>query len=223
MRWLLARTFLGSAFLFMQLALVSPLRAQGVRIEEVGKSPVEAKFHTDGRVRMNLCPGGIEIVGVEDHVLRVSYPSGDDVKVRIDASDDRADIKLSGCPHNNFKAKIEIPKSTALYIRMMAGQLDIREVTGDKDVELSFGQLNVDIGKRDQYAHVDASVNTGQVEAAAFNISKGGLFRSFDQSGPGTREASAARACGSRPGGITVIKRIELDVLCALRGLSSRS
>lgn len=172
--------------LMLIVAAAASIQAQDVRVEEVGRSPVEAKFPAGGQIRMGLCPGGIEVVGTDDDVLRVSYhPKRDDVRVRINASGDRADLKMTGCPHNNFTVRIEIPKSTALYVRMMAGQLDVRDVTGDKDVELSFGQLNVDLGKPEQYGHVDASVNTGQVEAAAFNISKGGLFRSFDQSGPG--------------------------------------
>jgi hypothetical protein len=160
--------------------------AQDVRIEEVGKSPVEAKFPAGGQIRMDLCPGGIELVGTDDQVVRVSYhPERDDVRVRINASGDRGDLKLSGCPRNNFKVRIEIPKSTGLYVRMMAGQLDVQDITGDKDVELHFGQLNLDVGKPEQYGHVDASVNSGQLEAGAFNVSKGGLFRSFDQTGPG--------------------------------------
>jgi len=160
--------------------------AQDVRIEEVGKSPVEAKFPAGGQIRMDLCPGGIELVGTDDQVVRVSYhPERDDVRVRINASGDRGDLKLTGCPHNNFKVRIEIPKSTGLYVRMMAGQLDVQDITGDKDVELHFGQLNLDVGKPEQYGHVDASVNSGQLEAGAFNVSKGGLFRSFDQTGPG--------------------------------------
>jgi hypothetical protein len=173
--------------IFIALLLLTALVfAQDTRIEEVGKSPVEAKFPAGGLIRMDLCSSGMEVLGTDEPVVRVSYhPERDDVKVRFNASGDRADLKLSGCPHNNFKAKIEIPKSTALYVRMTAGQLDVRDVTGDKDVELSFGQLNLDIGKPEQYGHVDASVNSGQVEAAAFNVSKGGLFRSFNQSGPG--------------------------------------
>src|SRR5690349_1466099 len=164
MRILFAMLLLNTAFAF----------SQDVRIEEVGKSPVEAKFPNGGQLRMDLCPGGIEVVGTDDHVLRVSYhPERDDVRIRINASGDRGDLKLTGCPHNNFKVRIEIPKSTGLYVRMMAGQLDVQDITGDKDVELHFGQLNLDIGKPEQYGHVDASVNSGQVEAAAFNVSKG--------------------------------------------------
>jgi hypothetical protein len=68
---------------------------------------------------------------------------------------------------------------------MFAGQMDVFDVEGDKDTELSFGQLNIDVGKPEQYGRVDASVNSGQLQADAFDVSKGGLFRSFDRTGPG--------------------------------------
>lgn len=172
--------------LFALVLITSALTwAQDMRVDENG-SPVEAKFPAGGRVRLDLCPSGAEIDGTDDPIIRVSYhPERNDVRVRINASGDRADVRVTGCPHNNFKIRIEVPKSTSLYARMMAGQLDVRDVTGDKDVEISFGQLNVDMGEPDQYGHVDASVNTGQVNAAAFNVSKGGLFRSFDHDGHG--------------------------------------
>jgi hypothetical protein len=160
--------------------------AQDAKIDELGKSPVEAKFVSGGRVRMDLCSSGIEIIGTDNPALRVSYyPERDHVRVRLEISGDRADLRLTGCTHNNFHARIEIPKSSGLYVRMLAGQLDVNEVTGDKDIELSFGQLDVDVGKTDEYARVDASVNSGQISASAFDVEKGGLFRSFNQSGPG--------------------------------------
>lgn len=173
------------------------LPAQDVNLDKTGDSPVEAKFSSGGRIRMDLCSSGVEVVGTNDHALRVSYhPESDNLRVRIRVSGDRADLRLTGCPRNNFQARIEIPKSSALYVRMFAGQLDVRDVTGDKDVELSFGQLNLDIGKPETIAHVDASVNTGQVEASAFAVSKGGLFRSFDRSGPGQYRVHAHVGAG---------------------------
>ena len=169
--------------LLLTAAFVS---AQDAKIDELGKSPVETKFVSGGRIRMDLCSSGIEIVGTDDSAVRVSYhPERDNVRVRLQISGDHADLRLSGCPHNNFQARIEIPKSSSLYVRMMAGQLDVRDVTGDKDVELSFGQLNVEVGKTEQYARVDASVNSGEINASAFTVDKGGLFRSFSQKGPG--------------------------------------
>ena len=160
--------------------------AQDVKVDEVGKTPVQTKFVSGGRVRMELCPSGIEIIGTDQRALRVSYyPERGDARVRIQISGDTADLRLTHCPHNNFRARIEIPKSSALYVRMFAGQLDVNDVIGDKDVELTFGQLNLDIGKSDDYGRVDASVNSGQINAVAFHVEKGGLFRSFDQHGPG--------------------------------------
>ena len=182
------------ALLLLSAAFVS---AQDAKIDELGKSPIETKFVSGGRIRMDLCSSGIEIVGTDDPTVRVSYhPERDNVRVRLQISGDRADLRLTGCPHNNFQARIEIPKASALYVRMMAGQLDVRDVTGDKDVELSFGQLNLDVGKTEQYARVDASVNSGQIDASAFAVSKGGLFRSFDQKGPGRYRVHAHVGAG---------------------------
>jgi hypothetical protein len=160
--------------------------AQDVKVDEFGKSPVEAKFVSGGHIRMDFCSSGIQVVGTDEAAVRVSYhPERESVRVRLQISGDRADLRLTGCPHNNFQARIEIPKSSALYVRMLAGQLDVDDVSGDKDIELSFGQLNVDVGKTEQYARVDASVNSGEINASAFDVEKGGLFRSFDQRGPG--------------------------------------
>jgi hypothetical protein len=171
--------------------------AQDAKIDERGSSPIEAKFVSGGRIRMSMCSSGIEIVGTDDSALRVAYhPERDSVRVRMQISGDRADLRLTGCPHNNFQARIEIPKTSALYVRMFAGQLDVSDVTGDKDVELTFGQLSLDVGKTEQYARVDASVNSGQIDALAFAVSKGGLFRSFDQRGPGKYRVHAHVGAG---------------------------
>ena len=135
---------------------------------------------------MGLCPGDIQLVGTNDSMLRVSYhPERDDVRVRLEVVGDHATLKIGGCPHNNFHVRIELPKSSGLYVRMLAGQLGVRDIIGDKDVELSFGQMSVDVGKAEDYRHVDASVNSGEIDASAFEVNKGRLFRSFDKSGPG--------------------------------------
>jgi hypothetical protein len=170
--------------LFMVLCFGTALAAaQDAKIDKTGNDPVEARFQPTGHIRMELCPGGIELVGNNQPVLRVSDFRGD-VRVRIGVTGDHAELRLSGCQHN-FRARIELPKSSSLYVRMFAGQLDVRDITGDKNIELSFGQLNIDAGKSVDYASVDASVNSGAIDASPFDVHKGGLFRSFDQSGPG--------------------------------------
>lgn len=182
------------ALLCLSTAVVS---AQDVKVDRTGDSPVEAKFAPGGRIRMSICPGGIDLVGTNDAVVRVSYhPNGGDVRVRIEVTGDRADLRLTGCPHNNFRARIEVPKSSGLYVRMFAGQLNVDQITGDKDVELTFGQMNIEAGKPASYANVDASVNSGAIDADAFDVHKGGLFRSFERSGPGNLHLHAHIGAG---------------------------
>lgn len=156
---------------------------QQAQIDRTGDAPVEAKFAANGHIRMTLCPGGIELTGSDEPMLRVSTDR--DARVRLNVSGDQADLRISECPSNNFRVYVQLPKSSALHVRMFAGQLDVRGVTGDKDIELTFGQLNIDAGKSEEYAKVDASVSSGAIDADPFDVHKGGLFRSFDQSGPG--------------------------------------
>ena len=179
------RLFLLFALAFNTALLV----AQEARVEEIGKSPVEAKFAPGGQVRLQLCSSGVDVLGKEDGMLRVSYvtrhENDDDVRIRIRVRGDEAALKVAGCPHNNFRMTIEVPRSSSLHVRMFAGELNIRDVTGDKDVELHFGQLTMDIGDPSNYARVEASVSSGDLEARSFDVSKGGLFRSFARTGPG--------------------------------------
>jgi hypothetical protein len=107
------------------------------------------------------------------------------VKVEIKPATSTADVYVSRTPNNNFSATIEVPRQSNLHVRLSAGQLDVEDVEGDKDIEIWAGQLDIEIPHPEAYGRRDASVLAGSVEASAFNISKGGLFRSFHEQGPG--------------------------------------
>jgi hypothetical protein len=168
---------------------------QGKVLEATGGNPVEADFTSGGLVRMNLCSSGVSIKGTNKDRLRVTFlanasSSASDVHVRLrtpgnSSSSNSAELQIQGCPHNNFKITVEVPKTSDLHVRMFAGQLEVAGVTGNKDLEMHAGQLDVEINKVSEYAHVDGSVNTGQVDAQPWDTSKGGLFRSFSKEGSG--------------------------------------
>ena len=63
--------------------------------------------------------------------------------------------------------------------------MQVEGITGNKDVELHAGELTVAIGNPSEYARLDVSVSTGELDAAPFDVSKGGLFRSFNKQGNG--------------------------------------
>ena len=175
------------------LTFVSALSiAQDVNLEKIGETPVMAKLASGSQIRMDVCPSQLDVTGSDENQVRVSYYGSDrddrddnDVKVRLQVSGNHADLGVSGCPHNNFHLRVEVPKSSNLYVRMFAGQFNLFGITGDKDVELHAGQLTMEVGKAEDYFRVDASLLTGDLQASAFSVSKSGLFRSFEQGGPG--------------------------------------
>lgn len=151
---------------------------------------VQQAFASGGAVRLHLEAGGYTIKPTDLGSIVVTYPANSDgpskkVKVEIKPSASRADIYVRNTPHNNFQATIEVPRHSNLWVRLTAGQLDIEDVEGDKDIEMWAGRINLAVPHPDAYGHRDASVLAGSLEASAFNLSKGGLFRSFREQGPG--------------------------------------
>lgn len=150
---------------------------------------LERDFAGGGSVRIKLSPGGHEIRGTPDNKIRVSWAT----KKPEDMRKARVDVKITGTsatiqshgPKSDFRVVIEIPMRTSLHARMTAGELDVVGIRGDQDVQLRFGDLEIQVGYTGDFNHVDGSVTMGGLEASAFQVSKGGMWRSFKWSGAG--------------------------------------
>lgn len=150
----------------------------------------QQKFSPGGTIRLHLESGGYTITPVdsENIVITCQAPSQDrlkNVRVTIEPAGTTANVYVRNTPNGNFTATIEVPRRSNLWVRLTAGALNVGEVEGDKDLELNAGSVVVDIPRPQEYGHRDASVTTGSIAASAFEVSKGGLFRSFSQQGPG--------------------------------------
>jgi hypothetical protein len=149
----------------------------------------QEKFISGGTIRMHLEGGAYTIRPSDVDTITVSCKGSDErlrhVKTKIKIAGSRADVSVTDTPHNNFTAMIEVPRRSDLWIRLSAGDLHVEPVVGSKDLELHAGELTVDVPHPQEYGHRDAGVWTGSVDASAFEVSKGGLFRSFEQDGPG--------------------------------------
>jgi hypothetical protein len=151
---------------------------------------VQQKFISGAEIRMHLEAGGYTISAGDGENIRVTYQANAEeqlkrVRVEIKRNPTSADIYVSDTPNNNFKATIEVPRRSDLWVRLSAGELIVEDVEGDKNLEVRAGRIQVDVPHPEQYGHRNASVLTGSIAASAFEVSKGGLFRSFDQGGPG--------------------------------------
>ena len=160
----------------------------------------QEKFSSEGFVRFHLSPGGYTIRAGDSDRIHVSCEATPEqlkqISVKIRAGAASADVFVSNTPHNNFHAIIEVPARTGMRVRMFAGEVVIDGVEGDKDVEVDAGRIEIRIPHPEEYGRRDASVHAGSIESSAFNVSKGGLFRSFEQKGPGKYRLHAHVATG---------------------------
>ena len=175
---------------------VEPLIAQD---SDAGR--VQQKFVSSGSIRMHLEAGDYTIEGTAGTDIVATYRARDvedlkKIKVVIKTSASNAELWVKGTPHNNFHATIEVPRLSGLWTRLSAGNLSIKGVEGDKDVECHAGNVEIEVAHPEDYRHRDASVTAGSIDAAAFNVSKDGLFRSFRQDGEGKYRLHVHLAAG---------------------------
>ena len=178
----------------LSLAVFStpPLTAQTKKTEaaDLREHPFRVDYPSGRQLTLRLRSGDVRVVGKEDNRILVRLDARDperarEVKVFFERFDDSAELQVSGGPKNNLRIIIEVPKKTGLFVRMPAGQLEISDITGDKDVQLHAGELILHVGDPADYSRVDASVTSGGLEAPPFHEDHGGLFRSFQKSGNG--------------------------------------
>lgn len=140
-------------------------------------------------------PAGLEIVGTDREVMRVSCTAGSEEtasKVTLQYSPAAGGGRLSiGHPRssfgsdNNLEVKIELPRRTNLRVHMGAGKIDVEEVKGDKEIELGAGEISISPVREGEYRRVNASVSVGSIEARAFGVVKGGFFPRFTRTDAG--------------------------------------
>jgi hypothetical protein len=154
------------------------------------EATVQKQFVSGGTIRLHLESGGYTVSPSDSDNIVITYHANSEarlrqVKVRIQLGTSSADVFVTDTPNNKFEATIEVPRHSNLWVRLTAGELDVEAVEGDKNLELRAGALQVDIPHPQDYGHRDASVTMGSLESTAFDVSKGGMFRSFEQLGPG--------------------------------------
>lgn len=184
--------------------LAAPLAmAQSKRVEATNlpDHPFQVEYPSGSQLSLHLRSGDVRVVGGSEKKVSVRVDAKDlekarEVRVTFDRSEHSAELHVSGGPRNDIQITVEVPKDTGLYVRMPAGQLEISDVTGDKDVQLHAGELVVHVGDPADYSHVDASVTTGGLEAPPFHEDHGGLFRSFHKDGNGKYKLHAHVGAG---------------------------
>ena len=151
--------------------------------------PVDTPFAKAGTIRMKLAAGDYRISGRADDRIRIAWRADRPE----DAANLKADAEVRGTTavlatsgfRNGVHFTIDVPARSDVEIDLTAGDLDVRGIEGNKRVESWAGDVSIDIGQPEQYRTVEASVRAGDLTAAPFKVSTGGLFRSFNRTGKG--------------------------------------
>jgi len=177
--------------------------AQSKRVEATNlpDHPFQMEYPSGSQLNLHLRSGDVRVVGTNDNKISVRVDAKNmeearKVKVVFDRYDGSAKLSVLGGPKNDTQIVVEVPKATGLFVRMPAGQLEISDVVGDKDVQIHAGELIVHVGDPADYSHVDASVMTGDIDAPPFHEDHGGLFRSFHKNGNGKYKLHAHVGAG---------------------------
>lgn len=151
------------------------------------RSRIERPFAAGGKVRLDLSAGAYRVEGRPTEVIVVQWHTkraDQKVRARVDTRASEAWIRLDG-PRDNFRAEIQLPARSDIDLDLSAGELRIREITGSKNVSAWAGDISIEMGDAAGYRRVDAAVKFGELDARPFNVTKGGLFRSFKWEGQG--------------------------------------
>ena len=119
------------------------------------------------------------------------------LKIHLTRSATAGDLKLSQVPKNELQVTIEILRSSNLYARMRGGDLSVQGVAGDKDLELTGGDLTIQVGNSEEYSHVDLSVRFGDVSGTQFGDPKGWLGNSVRRDSNGKYKLRAHVMAGN--------------------------
>ena len=163
----------------------------------------------DGRLERPFAPGrhlwldlssGNYIVqpGADDKVAvrwDTTDPDSRNIKVSLDVRGNDAAIVTTG-ESSHFRITVEVPAQTDITSRLSAGDFRIQGISGNKDVSSWAGNIVIEVRKPEEYRRVSASVTAGDLDASAFDVKKGGLFRSFSWKGPGRYTLTARLTAG---------------------------
>ena len=192
------RTILPVAML--SLVVVAALQSQAPE-QSRPEAFLERAFAPNGRVTMDLAAGEYQITGSSESRIRLDWSVRggtrlSDVRTRAEVRGLEATVTTDGPDNDGLKGTIQVPARTDLDVYLTAGELTIENVQGNKDVRSQAGEIRIDVGRAEDYRRVRASVWAGEVDAEPFNLSTGGLFRSFNWTGRGTYQLRARLKAG---------------------------
>ena len=162
------------------------------------KTAAEKPFAPGGNIEMQLDGGDYTLRAAADNQIRVSFGGNTgDARAEVTVDGARANVGVKNTPHSNFRAAIEVPRSSNIVVHLSGGNLQVEGIAGDKDITSGGGNVEIAIADPNEYANAEGSVKAGDLDASAFGKSASGLAPHFEWQGPGKYKLHATLGAGN--------------------------
>ena len=156
-------------------------------------------FVAGGMLHVRLRVGDVHIKRSDSNKIRLHYTAKSRRESRLKEA--HVDIEIRGRDANiefhapaggntQFDVELEVPQSTNLDVHEKVGDLTVDDIEGDKDLELSVGDIRVAVG-RAAYHLVRASTSIGDVNGNGYGETSGFLGKTLKYHGDGKYELRA--------------------------------
>ena len=134
-------------------------------------------------------------------IENVSAEAAKTAHIKIDRNRNPILIEIKDLPQF-ATASVEVPRAAGLAVSMLTGELQIRDIDGDKLCLLRSGKMLISVGDPQAYRFVRAFVFAGDIHAPAFKRDTGGVGRMMTWTGSGqfvidAHVSTGLRSCGS--------------------------
>lgn len=186
----------------LPLLLVSLAAANDWNYEETRHDSRD--FVSGGSVHVHMSVGDMHIKRGDSNKIRLEYTvksrreeNVKDARVDFDVRGNDATIEFHAPTGKNtqFDVELEVPQNTNLDVHEKVGDVTVEGVDGDKDLEVSVGDIRVDKGTAN-YKLVRASTSIGDVHSADYGEASGWLGKTLKYNGDGKYELRARVSVG---------------------------
>ncbi len=156
-------------------------------------------FVAGGMLHVRLSVGDLHIKRSDSNQIRLHYTVKSrresrvkeaHVDIEIRGRDAQIEFHAPSGGNTQFDVELEVPQTTNLDVHEKVGDLTVEDIEGDKDLELSVGDIRV-AAARATYHLVRASAGIGDVNGDGYGETSGWLGKTLKYHGDGKYELRA--------------------------------
>jgi hypothetical protein len=179
--------------ILLLLLLLAPLCAasDSWRYEETHNETRD--FVSGGMLHVRLSVGDLRIERTDSNQIRLRYTvkscreanlKDTDVDFAVHGNDASIEFHAPSSNNTEIDVELDVPQNTNLDVHEKVGDLEVKDVEGDKDLYLGVGDIRVDEG-HPSYRLIRANTRIGDVNGEGYGESSGWLGKTLKYQGPG--------------------------------------